>query len=120
MPYICGTNRETTVTLSEFKAWFEGFTESMDAAPSKKQWERIKARVAEINGVAVTREVIYRDHYWPYVNPYPPRYFVGSTAQSSPTLTVASNTVALNGSNAAFNAGCALVDLGKAEYQAVQ
>lgn len=37
------------MTLSEFKAWFEGFTEGMDGPPSLKQWERIQARVKEIS-----------------------------------------------------------------------
>lgn len=33
------------MTLSEFKAWFSGFTESMDSTPNEKQWGRIKERV---------------------------------------------------------------------------
>jgi hypothetical protein len=36
------------VNLSEFKAWFEGFTESMDGPPDEKRWARIRERVAEI------------------------------------------------------------------------
>lgn len=39
------------MTTQEFKAWFEGFTECIEGTPSKKQWERIKNRVAEIDGV---------------------------------------------------------------------
>lgn len=57
------------MTLSEFKAWFEGFTENIDGTPSKKQWERIQARVAEIDGKLVTREVI-RDRYVIPSRPY--------------------------------------------------
>jgi len=38
------------MTPSEFKAWFDGFTEALEGVPSEKQWERIKARVAEIDG----------------------------------------------------------------------
>lgn len=56
------------MTLSEFKAWFEGFTESMDGPPSLKQWERIQARVKEISGAPVT-ERHYIDRYWPTVRP---------------------------------------------------
>ncbi len=52
------------MTLAEFKAWFEGYTESMDSTPSEKQWTRIKARVKEIDGTPVTRE-IFVDRYWP-------------------------------------------------------
>jgi hypothetical protein len=62
------------MTLSEFKAWFEGFTESMDGPPSLKQWERIQARVKEISGVAVSHPV-FVDRYISTPNPY--RYLVG-------------------------------------------
>jgi hypothetical protein len=59
--------------LDEFRAWFEGFTEDMDRAPTAKQWKRIKERVAEIDGAPVT-ERIYLDRYWPVVQPlYPSR-----------------------------------------------
>lgn len=51
------------MTLAEFKAWFEGFTESMEGQPTAKQWKRIKERVAQIDGTTVTHQVIYRDRY---------------------------------------------------------
>lgn len=73
--------------LSEFKAWFEGFTEDMDGAPSEKQWKRIKEQVAAVDGVAITYPV-YVDRYirpYPYDRyPYWVDYGVGSmTAQST-------------------------------------
>lgn len=34
--------------LSEFQAWFEGYTEEMTGTPSKTQWAKIKKRVKEI------------------------------------------------------------------------
>lgn len=55
------------MTLNEFKAWFEGFTEDMDGAPSVKQFEKIKAKVAEIDDKPITQTVFvdrYRD-LWP-------------------------------------------------------
>lgn len=55
------------MTLNEFKAWFDGFSEGMDGPPGENQWERIKARVGEITGNPVTHTYFY-DHYWP---PYP-------------------------------------------------
>jgi len=47
------------MTLSEFKAWFEGFTENMEGPPNKKQWARIQKRVEQItaNPVSVTHYV---------------------------------------------------------------
>lgn len=54
------------MTLSEFKAWFEGFTEDMDGAPSAKQFEKIKAKVGEINDRPIERQVFiekYREYF---------------------------------------------------------
>lgn len=55
------------MTPSEFKAWFEGFTECLDGTPSKKQWDRICKRVSEINGTPSAPIYIerYRDRWWP-------------------------------------------------------
>lgn len=55
------------MTPSEFKAWFEGFTEGLDGTPSKKQWDRICKRVSEINGTPSAPIYIerYRDRWWP-------------------------------------------------------
>lgn len=60
------------MTLSEFKAWFEGFSENLDGnTPSKKQWARIQERVGQIDGTAVTKEIIHT--WWPqYVPQYVP------------------------------------------------
>jgi hypothetical protein len=57
------------MTPSEFKAWFDGFTENMDYVPTEEQWKRIKARVAEIDGKPVT-EKVFVDRYLPYVYPW--------------------------------------------------
>lgn len=54
------------MTLSEFKAWFEGFTENLGDAPTKVQFDKIKAKVAEITGTPITHTV-YVDRY---VQPY--------------------------------------------------
>src|SRR6202012_3582867 len=52
------------MTPLEFKAWFEGYTEAVEKVPTRKQWERIMARVAEIDGKVTTHTVFY-DRYWP-------------------------------------------------------
>lgn len=41
------------MTLSEFKAWFEGYTEGFEGAPSVAQFERIKEKLRS-TGVAAT------------------------------------------------------------------
>lgn len=57
------------MTVSEFKAWFEGFTETLEGPPNQKQWDRIKARVKEVDGV-VTTYPVYVERYRPYSGPY--------------------------------------------------
>ena len=101
------------MTLSEFKAWFEGFTENMDRLPTKKQWARITKRVDEITEVATPWPIFVNRHVRPYT-PYwieptigPVRSF---TATSSPNLqqSVASNDVRAMFTNA-----------GRAEYKSI-
>lgn len=57
------------MTPLEFKSWFDGFTEALTGTPTKAQWGRIKERVAEIDGKAVT-EKVFVDRYWNYPTPY--------------------------------------------------
>jgi len=49
------------MTNAEFKAWFDGFTDGLDGNPTGKQWERIKAKVAAIDGTPING---------PYWTPY--------------------------------------------------
>ena len=82
------------MTLSEFKAWFEGYTEGLEGAPTKAQFDRIKEKVKEISGTP-TSYPIFVDRYrqwvqpnqWgsPYVN-----YSVGAVGQ------VTGNAVLMN------------------------
>lgn len=95
------------MTLAEFKAWFEGFTEDMDGQPNAKQWKRIKARVAQIDGIAITREVVYRDRYWPNITTT--TWLAGGVAP----CTSAGGAVAYNAS------ANDVVNLGKLEYQSM-
>ena len=74
------------MTLSEFKAWFEGYTEDMNKSPTEKQWKKIKKRVAEINGVVITREV-FLGRYSPWYG-YP-AILTGSSGGISSTETIA-------------------------------
>lgn len=113
------------MTLAEFKAWFDGFTESMDGAPDAKQWKRIKARVKEIDGVAITKTV-FVDRYVP--SPYRPWWEhtfttygmsapnTGSPARLSAGSGINKAVASLNASQ--FDSHNAMMDLGKAEYSA--
>ena len=110
------------MTLAEFKAWFEGFTEDMDGTPNEKQFERIKAKVKDIDGVAVTKTV-FVDHYYPPYRPYwsSHRLDVFGVAQNSVgSMAIGKSSmpsIETNNSQS-FDSFSAMVDLGKAEYSA--
>lgn len=110
------------MTPSEFKAWFEGYAEGIEDAPSVKQWARIKERVAEIDGRA-TPATVFRDRYVPYYEPHR-RYWYAATAAPQAGVALASNNAPASGAvctgenlqNAdAFNALSAFARLGRAD-----
>jgi hypothetical protein len=113
------------MTLSEFKAWFEGYTEGLEGAPTKAQFERIKERVKEINGAPITNTVYvdrwispYRQYWQTYDSAYP----VGGWAQSGNIQ--ASTTALSQGYNTAdadaqtYAGVGAMYEAGKAEASA--
>lgn len=51
------------MNLSEFKAWFEGFTESMDGPPGEKAWKRITDRIKSIKSDEPTTKHVFREYY---------------------------------------------------------
>lgn len=114
------------MTPSEFKAWFDGFTEAFTGCPTKGQWTRIKARVAEIDGQPVT-ERVYVDRYLPaYIRTYPqmvPNWATtycghtgigGASGGSMSSGAIASNAIG-QGAISTFNSSRAMADLGRAE-----
>jgi hypothetical protein len=54
------------MNLSEFKHWFEGFTDNLDGVPSKKAWEKIRAKIGEIKDAPATSYPVFIDRYRPY------------------------------------------------------
>jgi len=98
------------MTPGEFKAWFDGFTEGLSGPPTKAKWERIKERVAEIDGKTVTEYRYYRDYwlyYWAQNNTFPAT-FTGTTCGSS-----------IGQPNAIYCSNTAMYSLGRAEATAV-
>ena len=98
------------MTLQEFKAWFEGFTENIsDKTPTGKQWKRICERVKEIDGTATTYPV-FIDRWRPYQS------YWGSPFLSN---TVAGSAVGLANGGQAFNNIEAMMYAGRAEAQSL-
>lgn len=58
------------MTVNEFRAWLEGFEESIQASPNKKQWGRIKQRLDQVDS---EEKIIY--DYWPYPRPWWPQWY---------------------------------------------
>ncbi len=112
------------MTLSEFKAWFEGFSEIMEGPPNEKQWKRIKARVAEINGVAVTKTV-FVDRYVP--TPWRPYWGLDCVGMNmgvgvsgaAMSAVGKSSMPSIESNNGQFDSHNAMLDLGRAEYSAI-
>ena len=131
------------MTLAEFKAWFDGFTESMEGVPSDKQWERIKARVAEIDNKPVTYPVFvdrYRP-YWLFANNWPTHGTqmlcssmstagdIGALSQNAGAVGARAMTAESHASLSGvkigrqrpseFDSSAAMLDLGKAEFSSI-
>lgn len=115
------------MNLAEFKAWFEGYTEDLKDAPSNKQWERIKARVAEIDGKAIT-QTVYLDRYVrPYWRDYYGTIYSGAAGVYSADLSAVGqntcqanvetlvNTMAVSTAHGSFEPIEAMYAAGKAE-----
>jgi hypothetical protein len=119
------------MTLVEFSAWFEGFTESLKGPPDEKQWERIKARVKEIDNKPIT-ERIFIDHYYPayrhwltspyYIYPTGPYYtptFCSNVNGVGISDTVNMTAAQQGGQAVAFNSTAAMTQLGQMEAQSL-
>ena len=116
------------MTLSEFKAWFDGYTEGMDSTPNAKQWDRIKGRVKEIDNT-VTTYPVYVDRWRPYYREWTPYYGaiglsttgVSLSAGTSTTSTVAgalgatSDTFTVAYNEASFDPLAAMNGIGRAD-----
>lgn len=113
------------MTLNEFKAWFEGFTEDMDGAPSEKQFEKIKTKVAEIDDKPIEKQVFIDryHHYWPRHYPIWNQPYVSYSGGAVNTGDAAGKAVlsaadvkAAIGDREVWDAGAAMYALGKAEF----
>jgi hypothetical protein len=60
------TAKEIALTLNEFKAWFDGFSEGIEKIPTERQWAKIKSKMKEIDDTP-TSYPIFVDRY---VQPY--------------------------------------------------
>lgn len=106
--------------LSEFKAWFEGFTEDMDGRPNEKQWTKIQKRVKEITADYTPTPVFIEKYVLPYY-PYYPHWSSGiALCQNTSNAQAIAQTASAN--QRANDGGTLLSawsDAGRAEYKSM-
>lgn len=127
------------MNLSEFKAWFEGFTEDMDKPPSVKQWGRIKEKIGLIKDAPPVPQHVFHDHYyrpWRRYYDYGPTWLSAiGTMKGSSAVNVDSNlrdprqamqamaSLAAMPHNSVkhqpFDSGAAFRELGRAEMRSL-
>jgi len=78
--------------LSEFKAWFEGFTEEMSGTPNKAQWARIKKRVGEITNDYTPSPIFIEKYARPYRQWWNDRYMLLCERYSKENTTLGRGT----------------------------
>ncbi len=83
------------MNLSEFKAWFEGFTENLDGPPGERAWKRIKERVATIKDAPPVERHHFYNHY--------ARPWLGQPYYAPPYLPVYGTTVCGGAVGVGFN-----------------
>ena len=67
------------MTLNEFRAWFDGFSEAIGDAPTPEQWAKIKAKLAQARDPVVVPSV------WPRVPTQYPSTSPTQYPSTSPT-----------------------------------
>lgn len=120
------------MTPSEFKAWFDGFTEAFgNKLPTKAQWSRIKARVAEVDGNTVTEKRYYEYYhrYWPYYQAWGSTsipcagqltgYGTSGSVSTSSSLGTVTGSTNLVSTGLAYDSLSAMKALGSAEAQSM-
>lgn len=77
------------MTLSEFKAWLDGYSEAIGEAPNAEQWKRIQEKLATV-GADGTTLATYKPHVLGPSKMYPadPNILIGGMGgYVSPTFT---------------------------------
>ena len=105
------------MTVNEFKAWFEGFTESMERVPTKAQWNRIKEKIDSVDDMPTSHAVFIERHLQPYRTYW-------STWSSGDNFTTQSGTpksksVTSKGIRGNFDLRESMRNAGKIEYKAM-
>ena len=90
------------MTVGEFQAWLDGMSENMRGVPTKKQWERIKEKLAEVYEQKCSGCNHY--HPWTYTTTTPSSDW---TITNNDLIGCDSNNVTVDGTSCSYttNAG---------------
>jgi hypothetical protein len=123
------------MNLSEFKAWFEGFTEDMEERPSAKQWARVKEKISQIKDAPPVTQHVFHDYYYrPWRRWYEGPIWQGNIAYSTGMKSLAmaqshaqqivADQIEQHGASVmcaaeSFDSGTAFRELGRAEARSI-
>ena len=93
------------MTINEFKAWLEGFEESVNGSPTKAQWLKVKQRLETVYGDAV-QSIPYAPQPWypDWYTPYPYRWYSSTSGSSIEPSNPNTTAISLSGHHATTNA----------------
>lgn len=96
------------MNLSQFKSWFEGFTENLSGVPNKRQWARIQERVAEISPDPMPPTVFIDRYVRPYRPWWQDQFWCSGTTSKTLSQNAEANVALQSGTNEPamfYNAG---------------
>ena len=106
------------MTLNEFKAWFEGFSEGINKVPSEKQFAKIKSKISEINDTPISYPIFVDRYVRPYRNWFE-TYGPAWASTGDPLQNVGVAHIVDENSLVKFDSRSAMYAAGRAEFQSL-
>lgn len=97
--------------LTEFKAWFKGYTEEMAGTPNKAQWAKIKKHVDNISADYTPAPVFIERYYEPWR-----RYWYNTPIWSTTNAVLCSGNAANTNRTEAPTASANIYNLSAADW----
>lgn len=82
------------MTISEFKHWLDGFAESIDGSPTKKQWDKIRKKLDSVYEATTAPSLpVYIPYHVPYYQRTSDRWWTNNNTQIPLTSTASEGWV---------------------------
>ncbi len=79
------------MNLNEFKSWLDGFSEAIDGAPTKEQWDRVKSVLKSVHEITLAPVPNMTPSTWPH-HPTPRIFPVSPSPFIDPYYTICTTT----------------------------